>query len=195
MKFVRQIPIVALAAALTTFWSCGGKAPAEATNPTAAAPVEAAPALGTDDEAAASATFSSMRWRVVDRCADGKGLQYRLFDRTSVVGKVFPENGGTFKALPGRASDKVITCRTSNRICPGITTTPQTSLFWGVGINGDKKCINCCKLCGPKSIYVELSCPKKKPTIYIQGAQADVLSADAEGAIEFTDDSESVDSF
>ncbi len=193
MKFVRQMSVVALAAALATFWSCGGKAPAEATNP--AAPVAAAPAEGGDDEAAASATFSSMRWRVVDRCPDGRGLQFRLFDRTGVAGKVFPENGGTYKAISGRAADKVIVCRTNNRICPGITTTPRTPLYWGVGVNGDKKCLNCCKLCGPKSIYVELSCPNKKPSIYIQGAQEDELSAEAEGSIEFADDSEAVDSF
>jgi hypothetical protein len=175
MKFVRHTLTVALLAALSS-WSCGGKTPTEANKPAASSPVAAAPNTGSGDEVSSSAVFSAMRWRFSDKCADSKAIQARLYDRAAINGLVFPTNGGTFKTLPGKATEKVIQCRTGHRICPGVTTAPQTSMFWGVGIDGNKKCVGCCRLCAPKTILVEVSCPAKKPAVYISKSL---------GAVEF----------
>jgi hypothetical protein len=152
---------VVLAGALAASWSCGGKTPTEATVPQASAPVATAPGgEGDDGTVDAAVGFSDMRWTLADRCADGKGVQMRIFTRTGVEQKTFPETGGTFKVQSGRRISKVIRCRTGQKECPGLTTMPQTDRSWGVGINGDKRCTNCCKFCAPKEIYLETSCPK-----------------------------------
>ncbi len=195
MKLGRHVLTVALAAALGA-WSCGGKAPTEATQDAAPAATAVTPAgSGTGDEVTASATFSAMRWKFKDACRDGKGIQARLFDRSGRGEAVFPDNGGTFKARSNGGVQKAIRCRTGHKVCPGVTTAPQSKLFWGVGIDGDRKCDNCCRFCSDKFIFVEVSCPRSGPTEFVSKVQDDLsLSGDA-GLDISGDESEATSSF
>ncbi len=172
---------VVLAGVLATAWSCGGKTPTEATSAQAPAPVAAAGA-GDDGEVTASAGFSAMRWTLADRCADGKGVQMRIFTRTGVERKVFPENGGTFKVQSGRRASWVTSCRTGQKVCPGLTTLPQTTRNWGVGIYGTIQCQNCCKFCAPKQVYMEATCPAGKPVLN-QSLNGELSFLDGEATI------------
>lgn len=157
--------IVVLAGVLATAWSCGGKTPTEATPAQAPAPVAASGGEGDDGQVTASAGFSFMRWNLADRCPDGKGAQMRIFTRTGAERQVFPENGGTFKVQSGRRITKTIQCRTGHKVCPGLTTLPQTQMNWGVGIYGTIQCTNCCRFCAPKEVYIETTCPAGRPVL------------------------------
>lgn len=191
MRLRRHALTLALAAAIGA-WSCGGKAPTEATTATTPAPTAVAPegSQSGEDVAAAATGQSIMRWRFKDACRDGKGIQARVFDRSGRAGNVFPVNGGTFKARSNGAVAKPILCRTGNKVCPGLTTAPQSKLFWGVGIDGDRKCSRCCRFCAPKTIFVEVSCPRSGPTEFISRATDDLLASGDEGLEISSDDSD-----
>lgn len=156
----RLLTFVVTAGVVATAWSCGGKTPTQVNTPQIAAPTAAVPGAGDDGTVTAAAGTTPMRWTLADRCPDGKGVQMRIFTRTGFEQKTFPEGGGTFKVQSGKRISKVIECRTGQKVCPGLTTMPETSRYWGVGINGGQKCTNCCKFCAPKEVYLETSCPK-----------------------------------
>jgi hypothetical protein len=197
MKLRRHALTLALAAAIGA-WSCGGKAPTEATKDAAPAPTAVTPqGSESGDDVTASATGqSSMRWRFKDSCKDGKGIQARVFDKTGRSGNVFPVNGGTFKARNNGAVSKPILCRTGNKMCPGLTTAPQSKLFWGVGIDGDRRCDQCCRFCAPKTVFVEVSCPRSGPEEFVSRVTDDVLAAGDEGLeVSSDDEAEAAGSF
>src|SRR5262245_15480458 len=74
------------AATLFASISCGGKNPTDPTKGATNAPIAGAGG----DEVTAQST-SSMRWSLADRCPDGRGLQWRLFD--VVNNQHFPASG------------------------------------------------------------------------------------------------------
>ena len=77
-----------------------------------------------------------MKWSLADRCPDGKGLQWRLFD--IVNNKRYPTTG-VYRTLSGGITTKSISCTTNHKICIGGTTIPATSLSFGVGLNGTRR--------------------------------------------------------
>jgi hypothetical protein len=163
-------------------------------------PVAAAPGSeGDDGEVTAAAGFSAMRWNVADRCADGKGAQMRIFTRSGFEKAVFPVNGGTFKVQSGKRISKVIQCRTGQKVCPGLTTLPQSARQWGQGINGDLSCKNCCRFCADKMVYLETQCKGSTNTMILgltgglQGGADGGLEASADDELSFLD-GEGVDS-
>jgi len=200
MHIRTRLSLFVMLAGVLTAWSCGGKTPTEATAPQAVPPVAAAPGGDSDDgDVTAAAGTSLMRWTVADRCGDGKGAQMRIFTRTGVERAVFPVNGGTFKVQSGKRISKVIQCRTGHKVCPGLTTLPQSPRQWGQGINGDRKCTNCCRFCADKDVYLETQCKGSTNTMILgltgglEGSADGGLEASADDELSFLD-GEGVDS-
>ena len=97
-----------------------------------------------------------MDWILYDGCADGLGLQAALFDVTH--GRVWPSARGAYYAGPGGAIDARITCDVGALICYGAETDPPTDIFWGVGLDGQEPCADCCEPCDDVLVELELVC-------------------------------------
>lgn len=173
------------AATLFASISCGGKNPTDPTKGATNAPIAGAGG----DEVTAQST-SSMRWSLADRCPDGRGLQWRLFD--VVNNQHFPASG-RYVTPNGGSKTATISCTTNHRICIGGTTYPATTLTFGVGINGTRRTAAvlrsvACRACGPVVQRLMFSCtrgfaPGEDGLVEDDGASAgDVLG--------FSDDSE-----
>ena len=99
---------------------------------------------------------SNMTFVLEDQCSDGYGLQARLFDLSNDL--VWPSNSTVYVVGAGGDIDANIRCRTGALICYGATTEPETSFFWGVGIDGFASCDDCCEPCDDVVVRYSLSC-------------------------------------
>ncbi len=97
-----------------------------------------------------------MDWILYDSCADGLGLQAALFDVT--YGGVWPSRHGAYVTGPGGAIDTRITCEVGALICYGAETDPPSGIFWGVGLDGQESCADCCEPCDDVLVELELIC-------------------------------------
>ena len=97
-----------------------------------------------------------MDWILYDSCVDGLGLQAALFDVTH--GRVWPSRHGAYYAGPGGAIDARITCDLGALICYGAETDPPSDIFWGVGLDGEESCSDCCEPCDDILVELELVC-------------------------------------
>lgn len=97
-----------------------------------------------------------MVWKFVDRCADRKGLQVRLFDKTNNRTR-FPATG-FYRVPTGGSLTRAILCTARNKICVGATTDPRTNRQWGVGIDGNRRCSNCCLACSAVAVRASFFC-------------------------------------
>lgn len=101
-----------------------------------------------------------MRWTFQDSCADGKAIQYRFFDFENGVG--WPSAAGdTYQSVAdGVTGFTDIQCIQGAQICYGAEPRPTNStVYWGVGVDGKHTCDNCCVACGSISPEVTLTCP------------------------------------
>ena len=154
----RTTVLLGLICALTLVasFSCGGKGPTE---PTTGRSVSPATSAG-EDEGASAMALSTMRWSLADRCPDGRGLQWRLFD---IVNNTRYPTIGTYRTASGFVASKSISCTTGHKICIGGTTVPASTLTFGVGINGTRRTAAvlrsvACRACGTVVQRLALFC-------------------------------------
>jgi len=145
--------------AASAFVSCGGKNPTEPTKGIASSPATTA----ADDDQTSAQGLSLMRWSLADRCPDGRGLQWRLFD--IVNNKRYPAIGA-YRTPSGGVATKSISCTTGHKICIGGTTFPASTLIFGVGINGTRRTAAvlrsvACRACGNVSQPLALYCSRR----------------------------------
>ena len=87
---------------------------------------------------------SVLVWPVSDGCEDGYSIQLRFFDRMNDL--VWP--GGNRVYLLEGSNTYRLSCRPGAKVCYGAR--PHNSFatnYWGVGIDGDKGCDDCCYTC------------------------------------------------
>ncbi len=171
-KRTKLLLAVVCAVTLSASTSCGGKNPTEPTGGTPSAPVSAG---GGDDEVSALAN-STMRWSLADRCPDGRGLQWRLFDQVT-RSKRYPTTG-VYRTPIGGNKTVSISCTTGHKICIGGTTNPASSLQFGVGINGTRRSGSilrsvACRSCANVTHRLFLFCSRR-----LNGEEESVLEED-----------------
>ncbi len=99
---------------------------------------------------------ANMSWILVDDCDDGRGLEAALFDTDN--GIVFPSTSRVYVSQPGGEIRADITCERRAQICYGAGTDPASDLFWGVGVDGNEGCDDCCDLCDDVVVEFVLFC-------------------------------------
>lgn len=109
-----------------------------------------------DDDGFFPIAEASMNWVLVDQCQDGRGIQAALFE--TETGRVFPSRSTVWVAPPGDEIDVVIECGDGNQVCFGAETDPSSDFFWGVGIDGNAGCDDCCDLCRDNVVEFDLFC-------------------------------------
>lgn len=99
---------------------------------------------------------ATMRWVLEDSCADGLGIQARIFDVD--FGQVWPSVDQVFFSPAGGEIDTSITCERGALLCYGATTDPETNIFWGLDIDGSQNCDDCCERCADGTVDFILNC-------------------------------------
>ncbi len=118
-----------------------------------------APGCGDDDDLPRTA---AMGWFFEDDCDDGHGVDYRLFDLDN--GDVWPSEDTVYTIERGGSSDVTIGCVRGHMICYGARDDGPEDLFWGIDIDGNEDCNDCCFTCDDVDVdLIELTCSKAKP--------------------------------
>ncbi len=100
--------------------------------------------------------MAAMDWVLFDGCTDGLGLQAAFFDFDH--GRIWPSSQEVYVAPPGGAIDTRIVCEVGALICYGAETDPLSDIFWGVGIDGQESCADCCEPCEDALVEIDLVC-------------------------------------
>jgi hypothetical protein len=80
----------------------------------------------------------------------------------------------------------VTRCRTGQKVCPGLTTLPQTSRSWGQGIYGEQDCTHCCHFCADKQVNLEAQC-KGSSSILIRSLDDGLGASGEDGELTSVD--------
>lgn len=99
---------------------------------------------------------AAMTWTISDGCNDGRGIQFKFYDRTS--NGVWPSASTHWTTGVGGSASRTLSCTRGNRICFGATTDPMTNTYWGIGLEGNRGCDNCCYACADGSVARNLTC-------------------------------------
>jgi len=99
---------------------------------------------------------STLTWIISDQCVDGRGTLIRFFDRTD--GGFWPGSGGYYSMNAGDTRQVTLSCDFGNKICYGARTDPYDGGFWGLDVNGNQSCSNCCTTCDGDTVRKNLGC-------------------------------------
>jgi len=99
---------------------------------------------------------AAMTFTLTDGCSDGRGIQYRFFDKTANL--LWPNSSQVYIIPAGQTRSTSISCTRGNRICYGAQTDPPAGTYWGVGINGDLGCDTCCYTCADVTVSRNVTC-------------------------------------
>jgi hypothetical protein len=103
-----------------------------------------------------NATFT---WTIIDGCVDGSGLYVRFFDETNNL--VFPNSSQAYIINSGRSSVIKLSVKRGAKICYGAEPTDRDGSYWGVSLDDNEGCTNCCNIVpnsGNISRSVRLTC-------------------------------------
>lgn len=112
--------------------------------------------LGCDSDDILDDLDTDMNWVLKDQCPDGLGLQARFFDMDN--GRVWPSTSQVYFASPGEEVDVILRCEIGNQICYGARPDPDDGTFWGVDLDGDAGCADCCEPCTGVLTEFNLGC-------------------------------------
>ena len=101
---------------------------------------------------------STVTFQVKDTCNDKQDIMFKFYDETNKL--VWPSvNKSYYTEKYNYYSLNRLSCSKGANICVG-GSTPDYSKPFGVGINNDSSCADCCGRCNNGSIYlVKLACP------------------------------------
>jgi hypothetical protein len=78
---------------------------------------------------------ATVEWTISDGCADSRGFNARIFDRTR--GGFYPP-GGSYTVPSGSSRLFRFSAPRGSQLCIGAQTSPPTSGYWCVGFNGNQ---------------------------------------------------------
>lgn len=87
-----------------------------------------------------AATFT---WVLNDRCSDGLGLYVRFFDVTNDL--VWPNSSEAYVVRSGQRGTWKLSVKRGAKVCFGAEPNPRDGSYWGLSLDGDQSCSNCCK--------------------------------------------------
>ncbi len=92
----------------------------------------------------------TITFRFTDGCNDGFGIVWRAFEQRNddLTGLEWPGQNRNYVIPPGDTHVRVLACTTGTDACYGASTDETNPrVHWGVGVNGDRGCDNCCIAC------------------------------------------------
>jgi hypothetical protein len=103
-----------------------------------------------------NATFT---WTIIDGCADGLGIYARFFDETNDL--VYPNTTQVYSIGSNRSGTVRLSVKRGAKICFGAEPSNRDGNYWGVSLDNDQACPNCCNIVpntGNISRTVRLTC-------------------------------------
>ncbi len=101
----------------------------------------------------------TMNFSITDGCNDGYFTRFKFYDVDNDL--VWP-NANTHYTTPGLGvrSTKPLACIPGAKICYGASLQADGGgTYWGIGLNGDRSCTNCCYTCtGGSTAGKNLTC-------------------------------------
>ena len=109
-----------------------------------------------------SARSSSLTWNVVDRCNDGRRVEYRFFESSNGrrTGRAWP-GGSQFWATTGydRTVTNALGCSPGTSVVIGARIQ-GTNQHFGAGFDGTRSCSECAYTCGANTVPYRFGCPR-----------------------------------
>jgi hypothetical protein len=103
---------------------------------------------------------ASVKMRVRDACRNKESVNYRFFDETNNL--VWPATGRVFYTKKENTIyNSNLNCTKGSLICVGGSNPSGTSI-WGVGIDNNSACTNCCAKCDGKTHNYSFTCSGAK---------------------------------
>lgn len=101
---------------------------------------------------------SSMTWQMSDGCSDGQATHLKFFDRTNNL--VWPSSSEVYVlGVQGQTYTFNLSCATGANICYGAEPASRPGTYWGVSLDNDNGCSNCCGTCNGGTYGGNLVCP------------------------------------
>ena len=103
-------------------------------------------------EFSGASSGSDMELTVVDQCPDGEDIQYRFFEFVSRSSTrpagVWPGGDRVYvtRGYSLRTTSR-LRCTAGRLVCYGGESRTTQRIYWGIGIDGDKSCSQCCVTC------------------------------------------------
>lgn len=103
-------------------------------------------------EFSGASSGSDIELTVVDQCPDGEDIQYRFFEfvsRSSTRPAGVWPGGDRVYVTRGYSlrSTSRLRCTTGRLVCYGGESRTTQRIYWGLGIDADKSCSQCCVTC------------------------------------------------
>ena len=102
----------------------------------------------------------ALDFSITDECNDGRDIEYRFFEDVSDVSrqsKAWPSQYTVYVTSGyGQTHTNRLDCTPGYKVCYGARPKGDRSVHWGVGIDADQSCDNCCTTC-PTSGTGEIS--------------------------------------
>ena len=107
----------------------------------------------------------ALRFEMTDNCNDGYAIRYRFHEQGSdrrLTGATWPSGSSYWTPSSGSTLySGALSCE-ERGICYGAEEDRNNSAgYWGVGLDGDQTCSNCCYSCpssGTRTVQVSLGC-------------------------------------
>ena len=103
-------------------------------------------------EFSGASSGSDIELTVVDQCPDGEDIQYRFFEFVSRSSTrpagVWPGGDRVYvtRGYSLRTTSR-LRCTAGRLVCYGGESRTTQRIYWGIGIDGDKSCSQCCVTC------------------------------------------------
>jgi len=114
---------------------------------------------GSSESGGSSQSPTTLSWVLNDNCNDGRGLAARFFESENgrLTGQQWPGGNDAYVSNSGEAISVDLACDESVAVCLGAEPRGDGSTFWGLGVDGNESCQDCCAQCGSK-IEENLTC-------------------------------------
>jgi hypothetical protein len=103
----------------------------------------------------ATSPTAVLTWDVTNDCLNGEDVSFRFFDITA--GLVWPDNTTAYDIVGGTATQSSLLCLKGDIICFGGDQPTHGNQF-GVGIQGNLQCPNCCYACDDVIAQTDIVC-------------------------------------
>ena len=99
-------------------------------------------------------------WTLTDGCADGTGVQFRIFELAGEeIRLTWPNQEQIYLINQGESLTVQVQTRRGAKLCyGGAPYIADSQLYWGIGIGATKRCEDCCRSADSSAVAFTLTC-------------------------------------
>jgi len=102
---------------------------------------------------------AKVKWTIIDKCQDGKGIQFKFFTEPS--GPTYPSATTHYVINSNQQGAAIFNAPKGAKLCLGADTNPKGNIYWCEGVLGTKPVVPaqanlCCKTVGSSGLTYTL---------------------------------------